>query len=1135
MGVTVVTGHRLEDLFEALLEQLASSPAGPMAEETILVPGQGIARWLELRIADHLGIAAGLQMPFFSAYLQRLGGDDSGSEHSELFHREVLVLRIWRLISERLRSSDAKLTFGPASDYCKHDEDGRKRLQLSTRLAKCFEEYQLYRDDLLSDFRNGDDHKSLSPHAPWQARLWRALLEDAGIPLPTTRSKKAATQDATPFLFAEMAEHDAEQQPSLDAAHRMATLRRKLADSSWCQQHLPPRLSVFGANTMPPAFLDLLHRMASQIDVHLYIPQPTPHYVGDLRGRKSRSGDNALLARFGAESREFQNLLLDLEDRAATGAEVFRQDLDDLDDLDDAAVPKTLLACLQQDIVHAFDRSEPGAEQFEMTDVDSSLRVHDCHSPQRELEVVRDQIFAALEEDASLQARDFLVLVPDIDRYAPYAHAVFGPLQYQLPIHIADRHPARELPICRTLLSVLELAGTRLTLDEVLQLLENPAVQRRFDLFPTDVPILRHLCQQVGIRWGLDGTSRHDQFDVPAFDDNAWRPGLDRLVLGGLTGPCDHLVLDRLPVADTTEARAELLAKFVTFAQTLFAQIAVLRHPHSLRDWADLLDTVASALLVATDGEQEDALRQWQRATILLRNSAESAQHTELVSPVALRDWLTDALAQGAPSRGFLGGSITIAAMLPMRAVPVRCLFVCGLDDASFPRQDKPSAFDLIAAKARPGDRNRRMDDRQLFLDLLLAARKQLHLLFVGHSAKDNAEGAPSVVLSELFEYVDRTCKSPDQMAAHKQLVVQHPLQPWSERYRQSPDPRLFTYGRDATPMPSDPKQGAEQTAWFPEGFRVGQPLENEPPVKATVQLALDDLLNFWSHPCRSFLRNALRVRIRDDGSEEDADEPFGLDNLARYSLQDAAVRAALRGHDEQPEDFAWTRAQGVLPVGAHGDATYHAVREDTRELRAAARQLATADARRIHVTVANTTITGVLACLTEHHHTYLRASKLKPKDRMRAWLQHLVLTMQRVQDGPEQQPAWPKQTRVLSRDESHSFVEIPEQMAHQQLAQLIHLFHEGHRRPLPFFESCSHSVATYLLKDKPPEEALQKGTQSFYPGKPSEAWQHDGGDAAIALCMRDRDPFAGGIDGEFFQLARDIWLPALEYLQEDV
>lgn len=1133
MTLNVITGHRLEDLFDMLLEEVASEPASPMKTETIVVPGQGIARWLELRIAARIGVAAGIDTPFLSAYLGRLSA--SSDQRSQMFSRETMVLRLWRIISERMHSKDSKLNFGTATDYCSDDKDGRKRLQLCNRLATCFANYQLYRDDLLSDFAKGSDHNKLSPHAPWQARMWRALLEDAGLQLPRKRSPKRSTSEETQLLFAGMTSTETNQRPSSDVAHQFITLRSRLGDAAWCQQNLPRRLFVFGATTMPPAFLDSIYRISEHIPVHLYVPQPTPHFVGDLQSKTSCAGDNALLARFGVESREFQGMLVDLDDRSTVKSRIERTDIDGLSALD---APSTLLACVQGDVVNAFDRGESNAERFHLSLHDDSLRVHDCHSAQRELEVIRDQIFAALEADPTLEARDFMVLVPNIDAYAPYAQAVFGPVQYCLPFHVADRHPALEMPICRTVLAVLELAKTRLTLADVLHILESPAVRARFGLFAADVPILRQLCQQAGICWGLDGESRHKQFDLPAFDDNAWLQGLDRLLLGTLTGPVDEMVLDTLPVGDTTESRTELLQRFTSFVHLLFDRVRELRELASFTEWSSRIDRIVEELILASNVDEENAVKQLKRATANLRSVVEAAKHTEPVSLPVARDWLHDALSQGSPSRGFLGGSITIAAMTPMRAVPVRCLFVCGLDDESFPRNDHPVTFDLIAAKPRPGDRNRRLDDRQLFLDLLLSARDRLHLSFIGHSAKDNAERAPSVVLAELFEHVDRIAQCADQVVPHRHLLVRHPLQPWSHHYRGTTDVRLFTYMRDDSAMPLPNQSRTEAQPWCPDTFALNAPVIESHPVATDgivgpQTLPLDDLLSFWGHPCQSFLKNALRVGFRSDSDQDESDEPFALDNLARYKLQDEAVISAKQGHSDRNDSLSWTRAQGVLPVGYHGDAAFEHLRAQSLQLIEEAQKFADTESVQIDFRLGNARIVGSLDGVGADQVICIRAGKLKPKDRLRAWILHLVAAIQRAQKKDEQAVCVPTTTRLVAADGVWAYKEVSAEIAAEQLSQLISLFYEGHTRPLPFFEKGSFAVGSQSSKGADDAKALNAGLKAYRTNNALKFGVPDEADASIALCMRDRDPFKEGTNSEFFSLAKAVWLTPIDFLQE--
>ena len=1121
MGVTVITGHRLEALFDALCERLRAAPPRPMETETILVPALGVARWLELRLADRLGIAAGFEMPFLGAWLHRLTAPSGGLD-ADPFGKDVLAWRIWRLLTERAGEAAPERRFGAASDYVQDDPDGRKRLQLCQRISACLDDYQLYRDDLLEAFACGQTPGDVSPHAAWQAQLWRALLEDAGLQTAPPRERRTTADDGvTPLAFHQLRGLD---QPSdCRSAHRVALLRARLEDSEWRARNLPARLHVFGTTTTPPAFMDLLHRVGRDRDVTVFVPQPTPHYFGDLREKRDRIGDHGLLARFGTESRDFQTLLVDLEERGHAEAPVTQETLDELEDRAEPGVTsgETVLACLQRDLVQAFDRGSQDAEPYALRGDDHSLRIHDCHSPQRELEVVRDQICAALDADATLRPQDVMVLVPDVERYAPYAHAVFGPLQKQLPFHLADRHPASELPVCRAALHVLALARTRLTVAEVLQLLELSAVQRRFRIFGGEVGLLRHLCQAAGVRWGLDAEQRSARFELPAFEDNSWRQGLDRLLLGHLTGPVDDLVCGYAPVGDTTEGRAELLARFAQFLEALFGLLEPLRAPLPLEARADQLDALVAALFAPEDPAEEDAVRQLRRAAVSLRTQAAAAGHTEAVELPVFTSWLDHALGQGSAARGgadrgFLGGAITFAGMLPMRAVPVRALFVCGLDDASFPRRDAPPPFDLISSRSRPGDRSRRLDDRQLFLDLLLAARERLHLTYVGRSAKDNSDCSPSVVVSELLEHVERTCGK----GAAKQLLVRHPLQPWSPRYRDG-DPKLFTYA-------AQPAIGGDDSPEQP-WCQPGEPLL---PDARTQHVRLDDLVKFWSAPCKAFLERGLRLRVRSADDPDDDREPFELTGLTRYALQDDAVRRAQRGEPERDDPLAWARARGVLPIGAQGDVAYDAALASAAPMLEEARRFAASAVRRVDVQVGETQVTGELDGLGEDARTAMRASKLKPKDRLRGWLQHLVLSLQRDQAQDARLP-WPNRTRLLAADGTHVFRPVDPEVAEAHLSRLIELYFEGLTRPLAFFENSSFEVGAGPHKAKP-AAALLATARKEYEGKDDKhSYGADLDDPAVALCMRGRDPIDEGVDGELMRLAEEVWAPLLEHLEE--
>lgn len=1106
-GFTVYTSHRLEDLALVLAELLGAAPLAPLATETVIVPGQGMAHWLRLQLAERHGIAAGLELPFPGAFLQRLAQRDTDYD-ADPWTPDVLAWRIWRLLGDPAHQTE----LAAAAAYCSDDADGRKRFQLSQRLAACFDDYQLYRDDLLAAFARGDTPKDLGPHAAWQGALWRALLADvdpaaAARTEPKRRRTGGRRGDVTPLLFQELAAPSsstaADRVPL--PAHRLAALRDLLTDPARARAALPERLCVFGAGSLPPAFLAMLLQVAEHVPVALFAPAPSPHFLGELRG-KGRA-DHPLLARFCTEAREFGDQLLQLEERA--GDVPFVRHALDADPAVDAQ-PPTLLQCLQRDLVAVAARGEPGGpKRYRLSLDDASLRVHDCHSPMRELEVVRDHVLAAFAADATLQPHDVLVLVPDIATYAPYAHAVFGPVAKFLPFQVADRDPASDLPLCASLLSVLQLAQERLVVFDVLHLLENPAVQRRFGLSASDLPVLQDRCERAGIRWGLDGAMRERQFRVPAFDENAWLPGLDRLLLGLATGPVDELVAGVLPVADVTDGRTDLLVRFVWFARTLFAQLQPLQRPHPLAEWADLLDGALCSLF-APGPEDAPALAHLQKLTAQLRTAALRAELREPVTPAVLGDWLASTLQRATGTRGFLGGAVTVAALLPMRTVPVRHLYVCGLSDQSFPRRDQPLPFDLTANAPRPGDRSVRLDDRQMFLDTLLAARDQLHLSYVGHSAKDDSPCAPSSVLSELLDHLDRTCEPPaGRTTVREAVVVAHPLQPWSVRYRDGRDPRLFTYARhDAVA-----RAQIDAPPWLTGDVSAPEAAERE-------VVPLEQLLAFWRNPCRYFLEHTLQLRVRREEDRDRDTEPFVVDNLDRWRLQDALVRRAERGEPDPEDGLALARATGQLPVGGAATFAYAPIAEGVEQF---VHQVAQYGERRSVPVVArtgDTLVRGELSGVTAQRLVHARIAKLKSKDKLRAWIEHVVAAVARDQGHAE----LPQESVAVGKDACFEFRMLEPSVAHAQLASLVSGFRLGQRQPLPFFEHGSHDYAS-ALPDR--VEAEHKARRAWAPNDTDRGAGSDGDDPAQTVSMRGRDPFALAA---FATWAEAIWRVALDH-----
>ena len=800
-GLRIYTSNRLETLAEHLVDGLRADPLAPLRSEYIVVQSQGMWRWLTLHLADRLGIAASLKMPFPASFCRRLAEDVLSGPHasgpqatgsraadpvslardrSSAFDTDNMAWRIFRSVSLRLGDEE----FAPLRTYLAADPEGRKRYQLAVRVAALFDDYQTYRPEMLAAWEGGEavaDNAPLPQHAAWQSALWREIAVAA----------------------------DDRDEIHLAAAYRHLT-ERLAGDGR--PEGLPARLSVFAVTSMAPVFLEILEGLSRFIPVSVYVVSPTWHFWGHIRserdqawlrnryeaGRRLIDEENAhedegnpLLAAFGRQGRELFNMLQHADDTGSAWQELEFERPDD----------RTVLGSIQADVFELV----AGGPGTEIAEGDRSFEVHVCHSPMREMEVLRDQLLEAFDGDPTLRPHDVLVLVPDIARYGPYIRAVFGVEHEgtpQIPISIADLSIGQERPLAGAVMAILSLVGARVTVPEVLDLLETRPLRRAFGIRGDEITHIREWMSETNTRWGMDAEHRQTMFGLPAgLEANTWRAGIDRLLMGYATGEVEGLAAGILPYASSA-ADAALIGNLAHFTGRLFARLREMEQPRSFAAWGGLLEDLLKEFF-DIDLREEDAEAQ-ERALQAVRDEVSHlsrAGDEEAVSLAVVRAHLETCLSNDSFGRGFMSGAITFAALKPMRTIPRRIVCVAGLGGEEFPRRHTPLGFDLVAAAPRRGDRSLRDDDRYLFLETILAARERLLLSYVGRSIKDNSVIVPSVVLSELLEHIDRGFRSPKEgEGAREALTVEHPLQPFSPRYYDGShgnDGRLFSYSRE--------------------------------------------------------------------------------------------------------------------------------------------------------------------------------------------------------------------------------------------------------------------------------------------------------------------------------------------------
>ena len=1101
--------NRLETLADRLAARLGRQAPGrsPFEADEVVVPSAALTRRLIIELARRHGVCANVEFEYLAQWLwkqtARLLPD---LPEAARFDADVFGWRILAAFEDTAWSSRQ-----PRLSAWLANADAVMRHELARRVAGLFEQYLVYRPGWLEAwFRAetialpGADAAAALDQA-WQAALWRRLAHET------------ASDGRHPILaLLEM----------LDARGIA------LAGSG----RLPASAHVFCLPTMPPVHLELLQRLGRHLELHVYALNPCQEFWFDVvdprrlawlaaRGElRYHEEGNRLLAAWGRQTQSALTLLVDTAAEGAVEDAVFTR-----------AASRSVLGALQDAILDMTELA-PGA----LADVasDRSIEVHVCHSLTRELEVLHDRLLALMAGDDAPQPGDILVVTPDLDAAAPLIDAVFGtaPRERHLPYAISGRARSQVNAPARALLELLALVASRLPVNEVFGLLQQPVVARRFGLAQDELDQVRDWLVDAGIHWALDAEHR-GSFDVPAHARHSFADGLDRLFLGyALPSHLNAPFQGRLPAGDAEGSGALTLGAFWRFVDALKALRERVAAPRPPADWPAILGDALRDFVAPADAELED-LREVDEEIARL---GEQWRRSGLATPLSF-DVVRAALAQSLadPARGGVPtGMITFAAMSSLRNVPFRVVCAIGLDDGAFPTTARPAEFDLMNLAPRAGDRQRRLDERNVFLDLVLAARDRVHLSHAGRSVRDNSVRPASVLVAELLEtLVPALAREPADAAsrarARRALVVEHPLQPFALQAFEvdASEPRLRSYQADyaealrqslAAPPPA-----ASAAALHDEGEDddaattssapfIAQPL---PPVDAAWRdVPVARLAAFLRNPCRFLLEQRLGIALRRDDEALQDDEPFVPDNGGRAPLVQLLLPALLDGM--APEAARTLALAGTaLPAGGFGlrflERELNGLRDFAEQVREHTQQPALpphAVALTVDIDGEPWRLHGEFADLRPRGLLRHRYAKQSPLDYLDAWLPHLLL----CHDAP---PGVLPVTTGIARD-GRFFLTEPDAPA-ATLEALVRLYARGLREPLAFFP---RSAWAWIDGGGDHADAA-KAAATFRPGGFNEF--AEGRDAGIRLALRGRpDPFATEVVDEFYANAQAIFGP---------
>lgn len=879
-------GNDLPALAGALAGGLSQAGEGDFLQpECILIPQPGMRRWLQHSLATHCGVAANLDLQLPGQFLDSLLRPWLPAHApGQVLDAGHLHWRLFGLLQDQDTLTHPALA--PLRPYLDGHDPALRAWQLAGSLTQAYEKYQAWRRDWLLSWHAAPDRRD------WQSVLWHLASQG-----------RVFRAQAVAAYFAAYARADCPR-----------------------PQSLPARVHVFACQNLSPDVLGVLQSLARWCRVDFHLHNPCREFWGDLARRNTAMADpedNALLQQWGQAGREFNALLLSEQSRHWLGEqELYREH----------HPPKTVLQALQQSVL---ERGNLADIRWPLARIaqDSSLQIHCCAGPLREVQMLRAQLLALLSRDPDLHWRDIAIMAPDPARYAPYFAAVFGETgdgQPALPFRMAESGAADDDGLPALFGRLLALPQSRLTASEGFDLLCQPMLARRLGLDADDLDRILTWLEQAGVRWGLDAAHRAQIENLGQYEFT-WQFALDRLLAGYASN--DAMVDGVAPLPLPAGQDQRLLDALLGFTAWVGELRARLQQRHAIAQWQELLQELLAGIMAGQTLDDADAAFAAQLGAVLAQLPAQAALAGNVPAlPLSvIRAGLQEALA---PRLGqvWLSGRISIGRMVPMRLMPFKVICLVGLEENQFPRTAADAAINRLldpGTPRLPGDRDTRLDDRYLMLQLLGACQQHWLLSYSGRNPVDGTHQPPSVVVQELLQaMLTASQEGAAALAAGDharwqallpQLVIQHPIhahEPVTDaRIAQLTQPAAVAAAPPVRPALLVPVVGLAET------------------VPATVpepEVTLAELLRFWKNPAE-YLARQQQMRWQTDSADLPEYEPLGKASGLEYYQLSQALEAAVAAAPDDADPVRLRQclqAQGWLAPGRAGEARFdHAYR----------------------------------------------------------------------------------------------------------------------------------------------------------------------------------------------------------------
>ena len=885
MALDVVSALSADKILPVLAERLSKPLDDPFAPDIVVVPGIGVADWIQEQLSLQFG-SRGIVANTKFWLPNEFNAIVSASADHGVKMPDATVLQ-WVVFEYLSKKAVEGLEPAPGFNLAE------RKLSFAKRVAELFDRYAVHRPEMILDWNAGKDTDGATPlsdNQMWQPILWRELQSIIGVSDGKSEGKASS-----------------------------------LLEADW----LRGRVTFFGLESFSRTKVQLLKEVRDHRDIQILHLSPMDGVIQKFRSEdfivdERRRGhdlttrvNNPLLRSWSRTTLECAALLSTVAHTAKSIPSVH---------------PETVLGALQkslaQDTIHA---SEEKSEDL-LKQSDGSIQIHLCHGATRQVEVMRDALLHIMKSDPSIRPRDILVLCTDLEKYSsliePVMGAGLGPDRKKLPVSIVEKSNVTATPTAVAIDTILALAAGRCSVMEVLEAISLEPIRLKFGFDEDELQAISGWVNQLNVKWGIDSQHRTAWKYSSEFEDGTWQLAIDRLTAGMMIQ--SESIKEHFPLVaafdDISGSNLPTIGKLFTFHDSLKVLQKLAQNAHTSQEWAAMLRDLIDNF-IAVSREEKQHLMDAFRTVSQLESSAVSAP-TARFSLAEFRQYVSESLPSVRGSALKWADVVRVASPNRLRGVSARVIAFLGFDEDSF-RGRNSGGDDILASDPRIGERDLRADERLGLLTTIQSASEYLVVTCNGHDVNKNTEIPLAVPMEEFKDSIALAVSTiPKASRSKKPVLINHS--------------RQLADRANVALIPDSPEKNVQQligggAAWTFDHAVVGvveqisnPPVSDDqagdgfvypvlpPPFEEEIrtEVSISDLFEAIRRPVDVFINQRLGVMLPGEENGTDDDFPLWPDSLAYSQIGRELIEATRNGETAEQ----WKKRKhlsGGLPLGA--------------------------------------------------------------------------------------------------------------------------------------------------------------------------------------------------------------------------